>query len=86
MATTVTVVGVNVAGNMRYIWGTFTTATGDTTITIATGLSALYGYQVTLDAGAIGTEVPKVSTSGGTITGLVTDTLGYSGRFYGFGM
>lgn len=85
MATTVTIDKITVLGDMRKSMGSFTTADKDSTITVATGLNYIYDYGLTLAQGAVGAQQPKLSVSGGTITGTVDDTKGFSGRFFALG-
>ena len=87
MATTVTVGGFNQVGTYRETHGTFTTADTDTTITIATGLNYIFdgAYDVSLSKGGVAAQRPKLSISGGTITGTVDDTDAYSGTYWARG-
>jgi len=92
MATTATVDsndGFGVMGNKRWIRGTFTTDTGDSTITINAvtigGINNIVDYSIRTDTGGIDAQNPKFSVSGGTVTGTVDDTLGYGGTFYVLG-
>jgi hypothetical protein len=92
MATTATINtndGAGVMGNKRWIRGTFTTASGDSTITINSntlgGINNIVDYSVRLDTGGVAHQNPKISVSGGTITGTVDDTQGYGGTFFVLG-
>lgn len=85
MAATWTVSGATVTGDERRIWGTFTTAAGDNSLTLAPathGLNNVRTYNVSLDAGGVGTQTPKVANSAGTLTITFDDTLGYSGTWW----
>jgi hypothetical protein len=84
MAFAFTVDGVESAGNMRMVHGTFTTESGDSSGSLdATthGLNYIAQNDVKFEAGGIGTPNPKITVSSGTITITVDDTLGYSGTF-----
>lgn len=87
MATTVSIGGFNQVGSYRETHGTFTTADKDAAITIITGLNYIFdgAYDVTLAKGALDPQQPKVSVSGGTITGTVDDTQGLSGSYWARG-
>ena len=87
MATTVTVGGFNQVGTFRETYGTFTTADADTSISIITGLNYIFdgAYDVSLSKGGLDAQKPKLSISGGTITGTVDDTQGYSGTYWARG-
>ena len=85
MAIAYTVTNTHSAGNLRAVHGTFTSALGDTGGTLSAtthGLNYIVDYSLTLDTGGIAPQAPKVTISSGTITWLVDDTLGYSGKFY----
>jgi hypothetical protein len=98
MATTATIDsndGAGVMGNKRWIRGTFTTALGDSTITInAPTLGGIYNitdYRVEM-TGSVGGQAPKFSISSGVITGTVDGTgdagdatTGSSGTFFVLG-
>jgi hypothetical protein len=80
--------GTGVVGNKRWVRGTFTTTTGDTTVSLTpttTGLYYIVDYDISLDTGGIAHQNPKVSISSGTITCTFDDTLGYGGTFYVLG-
>lgn len=82
---TFTVTNVNNEGNLKTVHGTFTTTSGDTSVSLTaatTGLNYIVDHHITLDTGAVGVQTPKTSVSSGTITNTYDDTLGYSGRFY----
>jgi hypothetical protein len=82
---TFTVTNAHSEGNLRSVHGTFTTTTGDTSVSLANathGLNYIVDYHLTLDTGGLNTLPPKVSVSAGTITATYDDTLGYSGKFY----
>ena len=85
MAFAFTVTGVNTEGNLRSVYGTFTSAAGDKTATLSAtthNLNNIMDYSIKLDSGGIGAQSPKVTISNGTITALWQDTQGYSGKFY----
>lgn len=84
MAATWTVTGANYEGGMRFVYGTFTTASGDSTLSLTSathGLNHIADYNVTLDTGAVGVQTPKVTVSSGTLTIVYDDTQGYSGKW-----
>jgi hypothetical protein len=77
--------GQGVDGNTRWVRGSFTTTTGDTTVTLTpttTGLYNVVEYSIQLDTGGIAHQNPKISESSGTITATFDDTLGYGGTFW----
>ena len=85
MAFSFTVTSSNSEGNLKSVHGTFTSASGDNTMSLGPtvhGLNYIVDYHITLDTGGIGTQNPKVTISGGTITAVWDDTGGYSGKFY----
>ena len=80
-----TVTGAHVDGVHRTVYGTFTSAEGDGDMTLDVtihGLTRIIHHDIRLDAGGIGTQTPKVTVSGGTITAVFDDTMGKSGTFY----
>lgn len=83
---TFTVVSTGVTGRNKFVSGTFTTDEGDTDISLTKATHGLNfiedNYQISLDAGGLATMNPKITKSGGTLTAVVDDTEGYSGRFY----
>ena len=82
MAFTFTVSSAVPVGNFKMVSGTFTSATGDNTMTLdATthGLNYIADYHI--DLSGVGVFPPKVTISSGTITGVWDDTLGYSGNW-----
>lgn len=84
MTVALTVVGKNSVGNMRSVSGTFTSAANDKTVSITPtehGCGYVDWAEVTLDAGAAGTEQPKIAISNGTVTATFNDTQGLSGRW-----
>ena len=92
MSTTATVDsndGFGVAGNKRWTRGTFTTASGDSSISLnfntIAGINNIVDYSVRMDTGGIAHQNPKFSISGGTITGTVDDTQGFGGTFFVLG-
>ena len=85
MAFAFTVTNAHSEGNLRSVHGTFTSAVGDSTMTLDNsthGLNYIVDYDVTLDTGGVGTQNPKVTISSGTITAVWDDTMGYAGKFY----
>ena len=78
--------GVHSLGNLKFVWGTFTSAAGDgnaETLTVSThGLNFIVGYQIALDTGGLDTPQPLVSVASGTLTWTVEDTRGYSGTWW----
>ena len=85
MALSATFTGVGSVGNRKRIFGTFTTASKDSTGTIATGLGAIDAYEVTLKGAGLNTPVLKTTISSGTITVAADDFEGYSGSFWAVG-
>lgn len=84
MAVSWTIDSVHSVGDQRSVHGTFTTASGDSTLTFATsdhGLGHITDYRISLDAGGIDIPNPKITNSGGTLTIVYDDTLGMSGTF-----
>ena len=75
----------NVQGNMRTYSGSFTSASGDTTLTITHGMNYLADFHVTLGSGQVGAQNPKVTTSAGVSTVVWDDTQGASGQYYFMG-
>lgn len=75
----------NVVGNLRTYSGDFTTARGDSTLTITHGMYNVVDSEVNMLKGAVGTQNPKVTHSAGVCTFVVDDTLGNSGTFYFMG-
>ena len=86
MAVTVTVSGSAPAGNRRAVWGTYTSAAGDNSVTITHGLSQVDSFFVAQE-GALQPQTPKIvhaATSGSTAANTVLtydDTQGLSGRW-----
>lgn len=70
------------AGNMRTYHGTFTSALGDSALSLNHGFNYVAQCLVSLEPGGIATQRPSVSHSGGTTTVTWDDTLGYSGNFF----
>ncbi len=68
-----------VFGDQRVYSGTFTSAAGDTTLTVAHGMYSVIDYDIALNM--IGAQAPKVSNSAGTATITWDDTQGASGTF-----
>ena len=84
MAITITVGGSTVQGNNRKVWGTFTSATGDSAVSLTAsnhGLNYIVDCSVSIDTGGINTPNPLIAISNGTITATFQDTKGYSGRW-----
>jgi hypothetical protein len=85
MAVVYTVINRHSSGDLFAMHGTFTSAAGDgaaETLTPAThGLNYLAAAEISLDPAALGTQRPKVTISGGTVTWSVDDTQGMSGRW-----
>lgn len=84
MAFTATITAANSAGNLKQVHGTFTSAAGDTTLTLSNtthGLDYIASYDVKLDTDVIDAQTPKVTISSGTLTAVWQNTQGYSGKF-----
>lgn len=75
----------SVTGNLRTYSGTFTTASGDSSLTITHGMYDVRQSDVRIDAGGLNTPNPKITNSAGVCTFVVDDTLGYSGTFFFMG-
>ena len=85
MAVSITVSGVHSSGNLKMVHGTFTSAVGDNTLTLAEsthGLNHIVDHNVTLNDAGMGTQSPKVTISSGTLTAVWQDTRGFSGKWY----
>jgi len=85
MAVTLTVTAKQSTGNNFKAHGTFTSATGDSSVAITasnTGINFVTDAEVSLDTGGINTPRPKMTISGGNVTAAFEDTLGYSGKWY----
>lgn len=85
MAFAFTVTNGHSEGNLKSVHGTFTSADGDTSMSLTTathGFNYIADYKVTLDTAAINAQIPKVTISSGTLTALWQDTQGQSGKFY----
>ena len=88
MAVAYTLTNAHSLGNLKGVHGTFTTANGDNTLTLAPathGLNYIVDYKISLDTGGLNIPAPKVTISSGTLTWTVDDTLGYSGKWYVLG-
>ncbi|MDE2015957.1 MAG: hypothetical protein KGJ89_05025 [Patescibacteria group bacterium] len=84
MAVAFTVSGVDYQGSKKYVYGTFTSAAGDTSATLNNavhGLNFITDYDC-VPAGYIGWENPKYTLSSGTLIIAVDDFLGASGTWY----
>lgn len=82
MAVAFTVTGSSVTGDQKRVWGTFTSASGDTSASLAPskhGLNNITDFHVRLNR--IGAEQPLVTNSAGTLTLAWDDTLGASGTW-----
>jgi len=75
----------NILGNLRSYSGQFTTAKGDSTLTITHGMYNVVETNVNMMKGAVGTQNPKVTHSAGVCTLVVDDTMSNSGTFYFLG-
>lgn len=80
--TTTTAPGPAVVGPYKLITGTFTNATGDVGGAISTGLNAIVACDVFITS-HIGSQNPKFTVSGGTIT-IVTED-GADGNWWAIG-
>ncbi len=84
MAFTITVTGSDNRGSGRTVYGTFTSATGDTTHTFNStvhGLGSVTDYNFTLDTGGHNVPAPKVVQTGSSLVVTWEDTLGYAGKW-----
>jgi len=84
MAYAFTVSATHSSGDLKELHGTFTSALGDTTGSLGPsthGLNYIAFSEVIFDTGGVNTPNPKKTISGGTITFLVDDALGYSGKW-----
>lgn len=80
MAVTVSTTGRTVYGNRVCLYGTFTSAAGDNTVTISHGMYQVDDFNEVLE-GALDYQNPKVSHSAGVTTLVYNDTDGLSGRW-----
>ena len=88
MAVSFTIDGVQSVGNMKWAHGTFTSADGDTSASLANathGFNYVVGYQFTFDTGGVAVPTPKATISGGTITLTFDNSQGYSGKWWVMG-
>jgi len=70
-------------GKHKQVLGSFTSAGGDTTISLAPSLhdlNSIVDFNVKLSS-SIGVQNPSEANSSGTITAIFDDTLGRSGTF-----
>lgn len=81
MAFTTTNVTRGNHGNFYTISGSFTSAAGDSVLTVTHGMSHIVEDRITLDA-SVGWQSPKVTHSAGVATVTWDDTQGNSGTFY----
>lgn len=84
MALAYTISNVTSIGKYRMVTGTFTSASGDTTFTLAPathGLNNIIDFDVSIKGGAVDAQTPKTTNSSGTITAIWDDTQGLSGTF-----
>ena len=79
MAVTKSNIKRSVTGDYNMYSGTFTSASGDTTLSIAHGYYSVVDYDITLNM--VGGQNPVVSTTSGTTTAIWDDTQGASGQF-----
>ncbi len=87
MAVTVTVVGSGAQGNRRAVWGTFTTAVGDSSVTISHGLAQLDDLNVTMEGAMTPPQAKQVHSSTNKNTVLTYDDLqALSGRWRAIGL
>lgn len=82
MAVTLSNIRRGNTGDMYSYSGTFTSAAGDTTVTITHGMNYIAVEKVDLQGGAIESPQPKITNSAGVATVTFTDTMGCSGNFY----
>ena len=85
MAITISNPTRNVLGNLRTYSGDFTTAKGDSTLTITHGMYNVVDCNVTMQKGGVGAQDAKITNSAGVCTFVVDDTLAYSGTFFFLG-
>jgi len=83
MAVTITVTKKESVGSLFKVYGTFTSAKGDQTLTLN---NAVHGLNRVVDFGVLLTGVfeptqPKITNSTGTLTAVWQDTLGASGTW-----
>ena len=89
MAYAFTVVRSSIQGGRKKVVGTFTTATGDNSGSLANGthgLNYVETYRVEFTPAGLNTPVPKVANSTGTLTITTDDTEGYSGNWEVIGL
>jgi hypothetical protein len=68
-----------VVGDLNMYAGTFTSASGDTTLTISHGYNIIWDTDIALNL--IGAQTPTVSTTSGVTTVVWDDTKGASGVY-----
>jgi len=71
-------------GDEYSIAGSFTSASGDTTLTVTHGMNLVSEASIKLDS-SVGWQVPKVTHSAGVATVVWDDTQGGSGSFFFIG-
>ena len=84
MAYVFTVTATHSSGDLKELHGTFTSADGDSSGSLGPsvhGLNYIQFSDISTDTGGLNTPVPKKTISGGTITFVVDDTQGYSGKW-----
>ena len=84
MSFTVTITSRRNVGALRLIEGTFTSASGDSSLVMTAsdhGLNMINFAQVDLAVAAMNHPNAKITISDDSITALWDDTQGYSGRF-----
>ena len=69
-------------GSLWAYSGDFTTDSGDSTLTVTHKMNYVAKADVDIQKGGVGAQNPKVTHSGGVMTMVFDDTLGYSGSFY----
>ena len=84
MSVSLSVSEVRAHGVTRTVYGTFTSAELDSTVSLLTathGLGAVDDAMVSLDSAAVGSQRPKITISGSSATAVFDDLRGQSGRW-----
>lgn len=81
MAITLSNVRRESTGSIWSLTGDFTTATGDSSLTITHNFNYVASADINIQKGGIGVQNPKLTHSSGITTMVFDDTLGYSGTF-----
>lgn len=81
MAITLSNIRKESVGSLWSLSGDFTTADGDSTLTITHGFNYVASDNVSTKTGGVGVQTPKVTHSAGVATLVWDNTKGFSGKF-----